>query len=149
MVALLLATILSPTELVEENLHIAGEIAVQYVCREYPYEDAYQSAVVGLIKSAMKYNQNSDVPFSAFCRPYMRWSCSDDVLNYTKRVLLKPRTFTTMTKYRRTKRKLERELEYEPTFHATCDRFGLSRTRRKNLWCAIHIDCGINQYETG
>lgn len=149
MVALLLATLLSQAELVDKNLHIAHEIAEQYTRRGYPLEDSYQSAVVGLIISARKYGGGSDVPFDVFCRKDIRSACSKDAMYFTSRVPLKPWIAETIAEYHWVKREMESNTGYEPTFRETCDRLGVRGTRRDNLWCAIHIDCGINQYETG
>jgi len=104
-----------PSELIEENLELVKKIAFYYrgrVGKIIEIDDLLQLGMVGLVEAAHNYSPKENVPFSVYARLRVKGSIVDFLRKSSN---LCRGTIRRKQDYDRAKRKLEKELNREPS----------------------------------
>ena len=104
-----------PSELIEENLELVKKIAFYYrgrVGKIIEIDDLLQLGMVGLVEAAQNYSPKENVPFSVYARLRVKGSIVDFLRKSSN---LCRGTIRRKQDYDRAKRKLEKELNREPS----------------------------------
>ncbi len=116
---------------------------------QFTFDDAYQSAVIGLLVAARKFDPDRGVPFAAYATEMIELSVWDYQRIATQRVIVNKHMLTKVSRFNEARRRFIDEFGEVPLFAELCERIGItSPTMKKNLWQALHVISGINRYPT-
>jgi RNA polymerase primary sigma factor len=126
------------TQMIRANLRLVVKIARGYMGRGLPLEDLVGEGNIGLIRATEEYDPTFGTRFSTYAGYWIRQAIGQALMNTAATIRLPSHVVVLLGRWRRTERRLRRELGTSPDPDQVAEALGLTSGQRSLIERGLH-----------